>query len=81
MRLKEIEYLVRNPNNIFESVKSMQKDGKDVEGGQCTRDERERLSLSAMKRKRISNEHVKKIMNEENNWDQVTNADMVEGPW
>ena len=36
---KKIENLCGNPNNV-KCVKSMQKDGKDVEGGQCIRDER-----------------------------------------
>ena len=36
---KEIENLGRNPNNIFKFVKSKQKVGKDVAGGQCMRDE------------------------------------------
>ena len=36
-----------------------------------------RLSLSAMDRKRICEEHIEKIVNEENNWDQVINADMM----
>ena len=55
-------------------VKSMQKDGKDVESGLCKKDERKRLGLSTMERT------YEKIMNEENNWVQVTNADMMEGP-
>ena len=77
---REIDNLSRNPNNIFKFLKRMRKDGKDVEGGQCIRDERGKLGLSAIDRKRIWKEHMEKIMNEENNWDQVVNADMVEGP-
>ena len=77
---KDIENLGRNPYNIFRFVKSLQKDGKVVENGQCMRYERGRLGLPAMDRKRIWKEHMEKIMNEENNWDQVINADMVEGP-
>ena len=40
----------------------MLKDSKDTEGGRCIRDERGRLGLSAMDRKRIWKEHEEKIM-------------------
>ena len=44
MRLKkEIGNLGKISNNIFKFVKSMQIDGKDVEGGQCIRNARGRL--------------------------------------
>ena len=73
---KVIENLRKKLKNIFKFVKSMQ---KDIEGGQCKRDERGRLGLSTMDRKSIWKEHKEKITNEENDWDQVTNAEMI-GP-
>ena len=39
--------------NIFQYVKSVQKDGKDVEGGQCIKSKRGRSGLSATDSKRI----------------------------
>ena len=77
---KELNELGKTPNSIFKFLKSMKRDGKDVEGGSCLRDSAGRLAFSEDDRKRVWKEHMEKIMNEENVWDQVTDADMVEGP-
>ena len=39
-----------------------------------------RLSFSEKDRGRVWKEHMMKIMNEENEWDQKVEADLVEGP-
>ena len=77
---KEMEDFGKMPNNVFKFVNSMKKDGRDIEGGRCMRDKDGRLGFCEDDRKRIWKEHMEKIMNEENPWDQVTDADMVEGP-
>ena len=59
---KDIENFEKTPDNIFKFVKSMQKAEKDVKVGQCIRDERGRLDLSAMDRKRIWREQMTKII-------------------
>ena len=57
---KEVENLNRRPNNILKFVKSMQKDSKNVEIGQCIRDERGSLDLSSIdKKKRAYEENHK----------------------
>ena len=61
-------------------MKAMKRDGKDVEGGRCMRDSDGRLSFSEKDRGRVWKEHMEKIMNEENEWDQKVEADPVEGP-
>ena len=39
-----------------------------------------RLVVSEKDRGKLCKEHMKKIMNVENEWDQMVEADMVEGP-
>ena len=66
---------------MFKLVKSMKKDEKDVEGGRCMRGSDGRLSFSEFKdRGKDWKEHMERIMNEENEWDQNVEADLVEGP-
>ena len=40
----------------------------------------ERLDFSEKDRGRVWKEHMERIMNEENEWDQNVQADLVEGP-
>ena len=77
---KELTKLNKKPNNIFTLVKFMKKDGKDIEGGRCTRGKNGRLGFSEKDRKKIWKNHPEEIMNKENDWDHVTEASMVEGP-
>ena len=77
---KELTKLNEKPNNIFTLVKFMKKDGKDIEGDRCVRGKDGRLGFSEKDRKRIWKNHMKEIMNKENDWDHVTAASMVEGP-
>ena len=78
--VQELKELDKSPNEVFKFVKSMKKDGKDVEGGRCMRGSDGRLSFSEKDRGRVWKEHMEKIMNEENEWDQSAEADLVEGP-
>ena len=39
-----------------------------------------KLGFSEKDRKRVCKNHMKEIMNKENDWDHVTEASMVEGP-
>ena len=65
---------------MFKLVKSMKKYEKDVEGGRCMRGSDGRLSFSEKDRGKVWKEHTERIMNEENEWDQNVEADLVEGP-
>ena len=39
-----------------------------------------KLSFSEKDRGKVGKEHMERIMNEENDWDQRVDADVVEGP-
>ncbi|XP_068674313.1 uncharacterized protein [Montipora foliosa] len=67
---RELRGLSEHPNKVFELVKSMKKDGKDVEGGRCMRGSDGRLSFSEKDTGKVWKEHMERIMNEENEWDQ-----------
>ena len=58
----------------------MKKDGKDVDGGRCIRGGDGRLNFSKKDRGRVWKEHMERIMNEENEWNQNVQADLVERP-
>ena len=47
---RELRELIGHPNKMFMFLKSMQKDGKNVEGGRCIRG---RLNLSEKDRRKI----------------------------
>ena len=63
---RELRGLSEHPNKVFNLVKSMKKDGKDVEGGRCMRGSDGRLSFSEKDRGKVWKEHMEIIMNEEN---------------
>ena len=65
---------------MFKLVKSMKKDGKDIERGSCITGSDSRLSFSEKDRGKFWKKHMERIMNEENEWDQNVKADLVEGP-
>ena len=77
---QELRELSEHPNKVFKHVKSMKKDGKDVEGGRCVRGSDRRLNFSKKDGGRVWKEHMERIMIEENEWDQNVQADLVEGP-
>ena len=43
---QELRELSEHPNKVFKLVKSMKKDGKDVEGGRCMRGSNGRLNFN-----------------------------------
>ena len=51
---------------MFKLVKSIKKDGKDVEGGRCMTGSDGRLYFSEKYRGKVWKEHMERIMNEEN---------------
>ena len=77
---RELRELSEHPNKVFKLVKSMKKDGKDVEGGRCMRGSNGRLNFCEKDKGKGWKEHMEKIMNEENEWDQNVKAELVEGP-
>ena len=77
---EEINVLCTKPNDVFKFVKFMRKEGRDIEGGGCMKDKDGRLVVSEKDREKLWKEYVEKIMNVENEWDQMVEVDMVEGP-
>ena len=77
---QEPRKLSEYPNKVFKLVKSMEKDGKVVDGGRCMRGSDRRLNFSEGDRGRVWKEHMERIMNEESEWDQNVQAALVEGP-
>ena len=58
----------------------MRKDGKNINGGGCMKDRNGKLVVSEKDRGKLWKDLMEKIMNVKNEWDQMANADMVEGP-
>ena len=77
---EEMKVLCDKPNDVFKLVKFMRKDGKYIIGGGCLKDKDGRLVVSEKDRGKLWKDHMEKIMNVENEWDQMAKADMVEGP-
>ena len=77
---EEMTVLCTKPNGAFKFVKFLRKEGRDIEGGGCMKDKDGRLVVSEKDRGKLWNEHMKNIMIVENEWDQMVEADMVEGP-
>ena len=77
---QEVRDLCENPNKVYKSLRLMKQEGRDVEGGRCMRGSDGRLNFSEKDRGRVWKEHMERIMNEENEWDQKTEAEVVEGP-
>ena len=66
--------------DVFKFVKFMRKEGRDIEGGGCMKDKDGRLIAIEKDRGKLWKEHMEKIIIVENEWDQMVEADMVEGP-
>ena len=65
---------------LFRFVRSIKRDGRDVEGSRCMRGKDGKLNFSEKDRGRVWKEHMERIMNEENEWDQMVETSVVEGP-
>ena len=77
---EEMKVLYNKSNDVFKLVKFMRRDGKDITGGGCMKDKDGRLVVSEKDHGKLWKDHMEKIMNVENEWDQMAEADMVEGP-
>ena len=77
---EEMKVLYNKSNDVFRLVKFMRRDGKDINGGGCMKDKDGRLVVNEKDRGKLWEDHMEKIMNMENEWDWMAEADMVEGP-
>ena len=64
---------------FFVSVGIIKK-GKDMHGGGGMKDKEGRIAVNEKDCRKLWEEHMEKILNAENEWDQMAEADMVEGP-
>ena len=55
---KEIEFFSECFNKIFNFLKMMKREQKDIEGGRCTPDTDERLRVNDINRKRIWKQYM-----------------------
>ena len=58
----------------------MKMESTDVVGGRCMHKNHGSLYLNEKDRAKLWKTHMSKIMNEENEWDQISDAYTVEGP-
>ena len=77
---EEMNVLCTKPNDAFKFVKFMRKERRDIEGGGCMKDKDGRLFVSEKDRGKLWKKHMEKIMNVENEWDQMVEVDEGEGP-
>ena len=68
---QELNNLYQNSNGVFYFPRKMKKEGNNVEGGRCLRERDGRLSFIEEDKTKIWKKHMKKIMNEENEWDRM----------
>ena len=76
---EEMNVLRTRPNDVFKFVTFMRKEGRDIDGGDCMKDKDGKLVVSEKDHGKLWKEHMEKIMNVENEWDQMVEVDMVEG--
>ena len=53
-------------------------DSKDVDGGRCMRGSDGKLCFSEKEKGKVWKDHMKRIMNEENDWDHNMKGEMIE---
>ena len=75
---EEMNVLCTKPKR-FQVCEFMRKEGRNIDGGGCMKDKDGRLVVREKDRAKLWKEHMEKIMNGENEWDQMVEADMVEG--
>ena len=78
--VRRINELGRNSNNVFRLVRKTKIESTDVVGGRCLLGNCGTFHLNERDRVKLWIAHMSKIMNEENEWDQIVDADTVEGP-
>ena len=77
---EEMNVRCTKPNDVFKFVKFMRMEGRDIEGGGCMKDKDGRLVVSEKDCGTLWKERMEKMMNVENEWHQMVEADMVEKP-
>ena len=74
---QELNNLYQNSNSVFYFLRRRKEEGKDLEGGRCLKGRDGRLGFIE---EDSWKDHMKKIVNEENEWDHMVETDVVERP-
>ena len=70
----------KSSSKIFKVAKQAVKDGTDVLGNGYVRDELGTLCVGESEKTEVWNRYMEKVMNEENVWDGIVEAEVVLGP-
>ena len=76
--VRKINEIGRNHNNVIRLVRKMKIESTDVVGGRCMQGNDGTLYLNEKDIAKLWKEHMSKIMNEENEWDQIADVDTIE---
>ena len=76
---QKLNNLYQDYNSLFYLLRRIKKEVKDVEGRRRFRGRDGQLGFIEEDRAKILKEHVEKIINEENEWDNIVETDVVEG--
>ena len=80
-RRESVEQLELGKNEaVFKMAKQCKKDGQEVTGVPCIQDENGVMTTITKDRLSVWSKYCDKLMNTENEWDGVAEADPVEGP-
>ena len=77
---QELNDLYQNSNSVFCFLRPTKNERKDLEGRRCLRARDKRLAFIEKGKTEIWKEHMEKIINDENKWDQTMEDNVVEGP-
>ena len=77
--MRKINELGINPNNVLRFVRKMTIDCTDLVGQRCMRENDGTLYFSEKDRAKLWRAYISQIMNEENEWNEIVDADTVKG--
>ena len=66
--------------NLFKIAKKMVRNNKENIGGRCLKDNVGKIISGEENLKKRWKEYMEKLLNEENEWDELVDADKIEGP-
>ena len=66
--------------NLFKIAKRMVRNNKENIGGRCLKNDDGKIISGEENLKKRWKEYMEKLLNEENEWDELVDADMIEGP-
>ena len=66
--------------NLFKIAKRMVRNNKENIGGRCLKNDDGKIISGEENLKKRWKEYMEKLLNEENEWDELVDADKIEGP-